>query len=51
MDIALADGSLHESENTLLSAYASAFSLDDSEVEKIVDVITLKNDKAGFFEA
>ncbi|MCH2190164.1 MAG: TerB family tellurite resistance protein [Gammaproteobacteria bacterium] len=50
VDIALADGSLHKSENTLLSAYAAAFSLDDNEVERIVDVITLKNDKAGFFE-
>ncbi len=48
VDIAMADGSLHESENFLLSAYTSAFSVSDAEVERIVDVITLKNDKAGF---
>ena len=48
VDIAMADGSLHESENVLLSAYTSAFSVTDAEVEKIFDVITLKNDKAGF---
>jgi len=48
VDIAMADGSLHESENTLLRAYTSAFAVSDSEVERIVDVITLKNDKAGF---
>ena len=48
VDIAMADGILHETENVLLRAYTSAFSVADSEVEKIVDVITLKNDKAGF---
>ncbi len=48
VDIAMADGALHESENTLLRAYTSAFDVDDVEVERIVDVITLKNDKAGF---
>ncbi len=48
VDIAMADGSLHESENFLLSAYTQAFDVVDAEVEKIVDVITLKNDKAGF---
>ena len=48
VDIAMADGSLHESENFLLSTYTSAFSVADAEIEKIFDVITLKNDKAGF---
>jgi len=48
VDIAMADGSLHESENFLLGAYTKAFSIVDAEVEKIVDVITLKNDNAGF---
>ncbi len=48
VDIAMADGSLHESETFLLSAYTSAFSVSDQEVERIVDVITLKNDRAGF---
>ena len=51
VDIAFADGSLHESENMLLRAYAAEFHADDLEVEKIVDVITLKNDKAGFFDS
>jgi len=48
VDIAMADGSFHESENMLLRAYTAAFSVVDSEVEKIFDVITLKNDKSGF---
>ncbi|MBX2849530.1 MAG: TerB family tellurite resistance protein [Acidiferrobacterales bacterium] len=48
VDIAMADGSFHESENVLLRAYTAAFNVSDAEVEKIVDVITLKNDKAGF---
>lgn len=48
IDIAMADGSLHESENFLLSAYTKAFSVVDAEVEKMIDVITLKNDQAGF---
>lgn len=48
IDIAMADGSFHESENVLLRAYTTAFTVSDAEVEKIVDVITLKNDKTGF---
>jgi hypothetical protein len=44
----MADGSFHESENVLLRAYTTAFTVSDAEVEKIVDVITLKNDKTGF---
>ncbi len=48
VDIAMADGSLHESEHVLLRAYTAAFSVSDAEVEKIFDVITLKNDKVGF---
>ena len=48
VDIAMADGSLHQSENVLLSAYSSVFSVSDDEVQKIFDVITLKNDQAGF---
>lgn len=48
VDIAMADGVLHESENILLRAYTAAFSVSDAEIERIVDVITLKNDKAGF---
>lgn len=48
VDIAMADGSFRGSENTLLRAYTNAFSISDSVVEQIFDVITLKNDKAGF---
>ncbi len=48
VDIAMADGSLHESENVLLRAYSEAFQVDDKEIERIVDVITLKNDKSAF---
>jgi uncharacterized tellurite resistance protein B-like protein len=48
VDIALADGFLDEAENVLLSAYAKAFSVSDAEIEKIVDVITIKNDKSLF---
>lgn len=48
VDIAMADGRLDEAENILLRAYARAFSVSDEDVEKIVDVITLKNDKTRF---
>ena len=48
VDIAMADGSLHEAENTLLRAYSAAFSVSDEEVEKIVDVITLKSETSSF---
>jgi tellurite resistance protein len=48
VDIAMADGSLDEAENMLLRAYADAFGVADSEIERIVDVITIKNDKSLF---
>lgn len=48
IDIAMADGSLHEAENTLLRAYTSAFSVSDKEIERIVDVITLKSETSSF---
>lgn len=48
VDIAMADGSLDEAENLLLRAYADAFGVADSEIERIVDVITIKNDKSLF---
>ena len=48
VDIATADGSLDEAENMLLRAYADAFGVADSEIERIVDVITIKNDKTLF---
>ena len=48
VDIALADGHFEEDENFLLRAYAEAFKVPDSEIEKIVDVISIKNDKTLF---
>ena len=48
MDIAMADGALDEDENMLLRAYAGEFQVDDREIEKIVDVITIKNDMSIF---
>ncbi|MFT5572521.1 MAG: putative tellurite resistance protein B-like protein [Cryomorphaceae bacterium] len=48
VDIALADGSLDETENFLLRAYAQAFDVSDADIENIVDVITIKNDKSRF---
>ena len=44
LDVAMADGFLDEDENMLLRAYSSAFNVNDTEIEKIVDVITMKND-------
>ena len=48
VDIAMADGILEESENVLLRAYTTAFDVSDKDVERIVDVITIKNDKSCF---
>ncbi|MBT8114443.1 MAG: TerB family tellurite resistance protein [Arenicella sp.] len=48
VDIAMADGFLDEAENLLLRAYAGAFDVSDADIEKIVDVITIKNNKSIF---
>ena len=48
VDIAMADGFLDEAENILLRAYALAFDVSEEDIEKIVDVITIKNDKSRF---
>ena len=48
IDIALADGFLAEDENTLLRAYAQEFDVSDADIESIMDVITIKNDKSRF---
>jgi len=48
VDVAMADGYLDEAENMLLRAYVAAFDVADQDVEKIVDVITIKNDKTRF---
>lgn len=48
IDIAMADGFLDEAENILLRAYSMAFDVSEEDIEKIVDVITIKNDKSRF---
>ena len=48
IDIAMADGYLDEAENVLLSAYATAFEVADEDIQKIVDVITIKNNRSIF---
>jgi len=48
VDIAMADGFLDESENMLLRAYSAAFNVSEEDIERIVDVITIKNDKSHF---
>ena len=48
VDIAMSDGSFTQDENYLLSAYAKAFDVLDKDVERIVDVITIKNDQSLF---
>ena len=48
VDVAMADGSFDQNENVLLRAYANAFDVLDDDVERIVDVITIKNDKSLF---
>ena len=48
VDVAMADGHLDEAENVLLRAYVAVFKVSDQDVEKIVDVITIKNDTRGF---
>lgn len=48
VDIAMADGAFDQNENVLLRAYVNAFDVLDEDVERIVDVITIKNDKSLF---
>jgi uncharacterized tellurite resistance protein B-like protein len=48
VDIAMSDGSFEQDENVLLRAYANAFDVLDEDIERIVDVITIKNDKSLF---
>ena len=48
IDIAMADGMLHGKEKDLLEAYVQAFAIDESTVGKIVDVISVKNNKTLF---
>ena len=48
VDLAMADGFFDQDENLLLRAYANAFDVLDEDVQRIVDVITIKNDKSLF---
>ena len=48
IDIAMADGLLAGAEKDLLEAYVGAFDMPIADVEKIVDVISIKNNKALF---
>lgn len=48
VDIAMADGLLAGQEKDLLEAYLGAFELKDSDVEAIVDVISIKNNDTVF---
>ena len=48
IDIAMADGFLVSAEKKLLEAYAASFSVTDSDIEKIIHVISIKNDRSLF---
>lgn len=48
IDIAMADGVLREPEKDLLNRYVDAFGVGEEKVDKIFDVITLKNNKTAF---
>jgi uncharacterized tellurite resistance protein B-like protein len=48
IDIAMADGFLDEAENILLRAYSRSFDVSEEDIERMVDVITIKNDKSRF---
>ena len=48
VDIAMADGMLAGEEEILLEAYVDAFDIPISEIEKIVNIISIKNDKSPF---
>lgn len=48
IDIAMADGVLAGDELRLLEAYAKVFDVGQKEIERIVDVISIKNNKSIF---
>lgn len=48
IDIAMADGVLVGEEKKLLESYVGMFAISEQEVSKIVDVISVKNDKSIF---
>lgn len=48
IDIAMADGGLAGAEKSLLETYVSTFGVAESAVTRIVEVISIKNDKGLF---
>jgi len=48
IDIAMADGVLVGVEQELLEAYVEAFEVGEAEIEQIVNVISIKNNKSIF---
>lgn len=48
IDIAMADGVLAGAEKDLLEAYVSSFDVDIAQIENIVNVISIKNNKDAF---
>lgn len=48
VDIAMADGGLAGAEKELLEAYVVAFGVSEADVAKIVEVISIKNNKSVF---
>lgn len=48
VDIAMADGILAGEEEQLLEAYVEAFDVPVGDIENIVNVISIKNDKSPF---
>lgn len=48
IDIAMANDILTNTQQTLLDAYVTAFDVNKADVQKIIDVMSLKNDKARF---
>ena len=48
IDIAMADGVLAGAEQNLLEAYVEAFEVSKAEIERIVNVVSIKNNKTIF---
>ncbi len=48
IDIAMADGVLAGDEKELLESYVQAFGIDEQEIEQIVNIISLKNNRSIF---
>lgn len=48
IDIAMADGQLAGAERDLLESYVSAFGVSQADVQRVVDVIAIKNNRDPF---